>query len=118
VEELTHLIIKSYGLAGAILLLPMLALYIVWKRAETATELLRAQLQAANDRVNEVHSKRVEDAKAIAEKLMTMVQENASLSKETNLALDRVGDMLSVLQANAVNIRLSSPRKRDHQDDM
>ena len=52
---------------------------------------LRKQLAEANDKVIEAQKQRVEDAKAIAEKLIEMSSEHAGLTKETNLALDRVG---------------------------
>lgn len=93
-EELLHLITKTYGIIGLILISPMFAMKFLWDHNKKLAE----QLQAANDRVQEVSNKRVEDSKAIVDKLMQMSSEHASLSKETNLALDRVGDTLSIIQ--------------------
>jgi hypothetical protein len=101
VEELVQLVFKTYGIVGLLLIAPLVALKFMWNH----TRDLQVQLQAASDRVNGVHDQRVKDAKEIAEKLMDMIQEHAALSKETNMALDRVGDMLSILQNNAMALR-------------
>ena len=93
-EEIIHLIIKSYGIIGVILLSPMVALKFVWDHNKH----LQGQLQIANDRVQEATTKRVDDSKSIVDKLLIMSSEHASLSKETNHALDRVGDTLSIIQ--------------------
>jgi predicted sugar kinase len=99
VEELFQLIIKSYGLLGLVMLSPFVALKFMWSHAKD----LQKDLKAANERINETHSRRVEDSKEIADKLMEMIKEHAELSKETNIALERVGDMLSVLQNTGVS---------------
>jgi hypothetical protein len=107
VEELFNLIVKTYGLAGVLMMAPVVALVFIWKHAEK----LQKKLDTANDRVNEVHAKRVEDAKQVAEKLMAMVQEHGALSKETNIALDKVGDLLTILQRESVELRVNLGRK-------
>jgi hypothetical protein len=107
-EELVQLVFKSYGIVGLLLVAPLVALKFMWAHAKD----LQVQLQAANDRVNDVHGQRVKDAQQVAEKLIVMVQEHAELSKETNMALDRVGDMLSILQNNAVQLRLNPTHRK------
>jgi ubiquinone biosynthesis protein COQ9 len=99
VEQLFELVFKSYGIVGLIILAPLVALKYMWNHSKE----LQTHLQTANERVNETHSRRVEDAKEIAGKLMAMIAEHAELSKETNIALERVGDMLSVLQNTGVS---------------
>jgi len=99
VDELLKLIMNTYGIVGLIILSPLVALKFMWEHSKD----LQKQLQAANERVNETHSRRVEDAKEVGGKLMEMIGEHAELSKETNMALERVGDMLSVLQNTGVN---------------
>ena len=110
-EELFNLIVKTYGVAGVIMAAPVVLVKYLWDDNKK----LRDSLQAANDRVNETHAKRVEDAKEVAERLMTMVQEHSELSKETNIALDKVGDLLTVLQRESVELRVglsgSKPRQ-------
>ena len=98
-EQLFELVFKSYGIVGLIILAPLVALKYMWNHAKD----LQAQLQVANERVNETHSRRVEDAKEIGGKLMVMMGEHASLSKETNMALEKVGDMLTVLQNSGMS---------------
>lgn len=87
-DELIQLIFKSYGLVGVILASPLVAVVFLWRHNQA----LQDKLQAAND-------KRVEDAQRITDKLMLMSSEHASLSKETNLALDRIGDVLTTQNA-------------------
>lgn len=98
-EQLFELIFKSYGIVGLIIISPLVALKFMW----THLKEVQVQLQTANERVNETHSRRVEDAKEIAGKLMAMIAEHAELSKETNMALEKVGDMLTVLQNSGFN---------------
>lgn len=92
-ENIVELIIKSYGVIGLILVSPLVAMKFLWNHNQQ----LQKDLQAANDKVVEVSNKRTEDAKAIAEKLMEMAGEHAGLTKETNMALDRVGDTLTLI---------------------
>ena len=107
-EELFQLVVKTYGLAGILMLAPVVALKLMWNHAKD----LQSKLEAAQERVNAVHAQRVTDAQQVAEKLMRVMQEHSELSRETNIALDRVGDMLSVLQSSAVAQRtLVSPRR-------
>jgi hypothetical protein len=101
VEELVQLVTKTYGLIGLILLSPLIAMIYLWKHTQKLQDDLKVANQSvveAERRVNEATIKRVEDAKSIVEKLMEVSAEHASLSKETNLALDRVGDTLSIIQ--------------------
>lgn len=93
-DDFIQLITKTYGLAGVLMFAPIIAVIYLWKHSQT----LQDKLQLANDKVNEVHQKRVEDSKQVADKLMEMVQEHAELSKETNIALERINDTFTVLQ--------------------
>jgi predicted sugar kinase len=106
-EEVIQLVIKSYGIVGLVMISPFVAMIALWK----AYEKVRGELQAANEKISATQDKRVEDAKEVATKLLTMTAEHASLGKETNMALDRVSDMLTVMQ----NARFAgrAPRERD-----
>lgn len=90
-EELIQLFTKTYGVIGLLLIAPFIAVKMLWTRIQELQKDLQAALQAVND----AHGKRVEDAKAISERLLEMVKEHSELSKETNIALDRIGDMLT-----------------------
>ncbi len=85
-DDLLALIVKTYGLAGLIMLSPFVAVFFLAKHIINQTKEIA--------RINE---QRVADAKAISDKLMTIVSEQSGLNKETNMALERVGDMMSVL---------------------
>ena len=85
-EDLLQLIVKTYGLAGLIMLSPFIAVVFLWRHnISQAKEIAR------------INEQRVQDSKAISDKLMVIVGEQSGLNKETNMALERVGDMMSVL---------------------
>lgn len=100
-DELVQLIAKTYGLAGLIMLSPFIMLGYVWKNnlklhndlAKVNTEMKAVQEQRNAD-VTKVQEARVNDAKQISEKVIEMVEEQAGLNKETNIALDQVRDLL------------------------
>ena len=106
-DEIIGLITKSYGLVGLLVISPVVALKFLW----ADNQKLRADLQAANDKVAAIAEKRVDDVKAIAEKLMSMATEQSQLSQETNTALERVGDALTVV-ANSGSSRVVIPRRK------
>lgn len=85
-EELITLILKSYGIIGLIMCSPFVAVVFLWKN-----------VIALHKELYKVHEMRINDAKAVSEKLMMIVQEQSSLNKETNLILERVGESLSYL---------------------
>lgn len=88
-EELVQLVIKSYGLVGLFILAPMVALSYLWRRNN--------KLDADISRIQEL---RVNDAKAIAEKMMEIAIEQSATSKETSIALDQVRELLGKITAN------------------
>jgi hypothetical protein len=92
-ESILDLIVKSYGIVGVILISPILAMKYLWNHNQS----LQEKLQAANDKVAATESKRTDDAKEIAKTLISMAAEHAGLAKETNLALDRLGDTLTLI---------------------
>jgi hypothetical protein len=87
VESFIKLIADTWGLAGLLILSPLIGMIYLWK----ANLKLQADLQGLND-------KRIDDSIKTSDKMLAMVKEQASLSTETNLALDRLGDALSILQ--------------------
>lgn len=93
-DSFIKLISETYGLAGLLILSPLIGMIYLWKHNQQ----LQTTIQELNDKVVEAQKQRVEDAQKVTEKLVEMVSEHAGLAKETNLALDRVGDTLSLLQ--------------------
>jgi Tfp pilus assembly protein PilW len=83
-QEVTELIFKTYGLVGLFLIAPVVGLVYLWRRNN--------KLDADMSRIQE---SRVSDAKAVSDKLMEIVIEQAGLNKETNIALDQVRELLS-----------------------
>lgn len=85
-EEVIQLIAKTYGIAGLIMLSPFVAVVFVWRHSILQGKEL--------SRINE---QRVVEARAIIDKLIIIVGEQSALNKETNIALERVGDMMSIM---------------------
>lgn len=85
-EEVIQLIAKTYGVAGLIMLSPFVAVVFIWRHS-----ILQGKELA---RINE---QRVVEARAIIDKLIVIVGEQSALNKETNIALERVGDMMSIM---------------------
>jgi hypothetical protein len=94
VDELVQLIAKTYGIAGLIMLSPFIMLGYVWKnnvKLHDQVSKIQAERAAAVEKVQEA---RVGDAKATFEKMMVLIEEQAGLNKETNIALDQVRELL------------------------
>lgn len=88
------LVYKSYGLVGLIILAPNVAVFFLWRENKNINAAHVRQLQAANDKVAAALHQRVVDAQAITNKLVEIVSEQASVNKETNLALAQLVDKL------------------------
>lgn len=112
-EELVQAILQSYGIVGVILVAPFVVLKLLWSAYQKKDK----ELAAANEKIVAMQEKRVEDAKAIAEKLIEMSSEHASLTKETNLALDRVGDTLTILARTGLYQPRRLPSSSEEGDD-
>ena len=104
-EELILLVQKTYGLAGVLLLSPLLATIALWRaNASLHKDLIKTQEQAraevvkATETATEAQKQRVKDAQDINLKLIEVVKEQTALNTETNLALERIGDVLNELQ--------------------
>ena len=83
-SEILELILKTYGIAGALLLMPFIAVVYLFKENKS----LHADVMS-------VQKQRVEDAQAISNKMMEIVSVQSALSKETNIALGRVAETMS-----------------------
>lgn len=94
-EDLLILIGKTYGLVGLLIVAPFFGLFVVWTEYKKHIRETAATLAAANIRSEEAQKQRVADAQSITTRLMEMVEEQSSLNKETNLTLNRIGEMLS-----------------------
>jgi hypothetical protein len=105
VEELFTLVAKTYGLVGLLILFPFVACYFIWRENKRLTGVIERnaqetakRVQECNDKIIEAQKQRVADAQAITSKLVEMVSEQSALNKETNLALDRISEILSGLR--------------------
>jgi hypothetical protein len=109
VDEIIQLIIKSYGLIGLFLILPLLACYFLWKENKRITQQLQdihedaaRKIQACNDRIIEAHKIRVTDAQAVSSRVMELSSEQTSGNKEYISALDR---LTSIINEKAIHRR-------------
>jgi single-stranded DNA-specific DHH superfamily exonuclease len=86
-EDLAQLVIKTYGIAGLIMISPFIAVVFLWRHCVS-----QAKEQAAE--ISRINEQRVAELKATTEKLVALISEQSALNKETNMALERVGDVL------------------------
>jgi hypothetical protein len=103
-EEIIQLITKTYGLVGFLILAPFAGMMVVWNENKRLTLALHDSERRGSDKQSEMNDKivkaqeqRVADAQQISSKLVEIVSEQSALNRETNIALDRIGDMLSSL---------------------
>jgi hypothetical protein len=113
-DDLIQLIVKSYGIVGLLILSPMITTVYLWRETvrlnKEHNELQAAHMKFIDDlgqRVVAAQEKRVLDSQGVTNKLVEMIANHTTAQKETNIALDRVGDMVSMLLGNqsAGNIR-------------
>jgi hypothetical protein len=112
-EEFFSAVIKSYGLVGVIFLLPTAALFFLareylrlQKRFQDAQKEHALFIDELGKRVAAAQEKRVDDSHSVTTKLVEMIGEQSAASEKTNLALDRIGDMVTTLMAaQAVGIQ-------------
>lgn len=111
-QELFDLISKTYGIAGLIILSPFVGIFFLWranqslhlqlaalsvahaKTLETSTKEFLDKILLANDKIVAAQVQRVQDAQGISTMLVTIVSEQSSLNKETNMALDKITEFL------------------------
>ncbi len=93
-EDLILLVQKTYGLIGLILFSPVAATVFLWIENKSLTRLLVSNTEAAHDKLAGVQAHRVDDAKAIMEKLMLIVSQQSSINEETNCALERIEERI------------------------
>ena len=115
-EELIHAIVKSYGIIGLFMAAPLVAVVWLWRdnvRLNNEMRLMAAeyakQIDAMGQRVVAAQEKRVDDSHNLNTQLVEMIAEHAASAKESTLALDRIGDMVSMLNAQFNGVQ--APRR-------
>jgi alkylation response protein AidB-like acyl-CoA dehydrogenase len=109
-EAIVELFVKTYGILGLFVAAPFAATVFLWRdhiktRDEHAKELVSLHkefavtLAIANDRIVNAQEQRMGDVQLVRDKLMEMVIEQTATSRETNLALEKVGDFLALHQS-------------------
>lgn len=101
-SELLQAIEKSYGILGLLIVAPFVAVYYQWnelKRLQSDRLADNKQFTSIivdmNDKAIRAHELRVTDLQAINSTLIGLVRESSASAKETNLSLERVGDLLT-----------------------
>lgn len=89
-EEIGLLITKTYGIAGLIMLSPFAGLIFLWRHYVKV-------LKEKDLEIKQLGEARTMDAQKVFEKLMDMNKIQSESNKETNMALERVGDLLSIM---------------------
>jgi hypothetical protein len=88
VNEIIELILRTYGIVGLLIAAPFFAVIILWRE--------NRRLHAETVHVQRC---RVEDSQSVVSKLVDVVSEQSSLSRETNKALDRIADVMTHCQS-------------------
>jgi uncharacterized protein involved in tolerance to divalent cations len=107
VDELVQAFVKSYGIVGLIIIAPVVGMVYLWReniKLNTEMRVMAAEyakrIDEMGQRVVAAQEKRVDDSHNITTQLVDMISEHSGAQKETNLALDRIGDMVSDLMRN------------------
>jgi len=104
-EDIFQLILRTYGIAGLLILLPVLASVVLWKANREMQDKLLAQttvaLDAQKSRVED-QSRRVEDTERMMQKLLDVIREQTALNAETNAALERLASSVDKLERHAM----------------
>jgi hypothetical protein len=119
VDDLIQAVVKSYGIIGLFMIAPVLSTIWLWRDnvrlnndARQMAKDFAATVDEVGKRVVLAQEKRVDDSQSISNKLVDMVSEHAAASKETTLALDRIGDMISMLNIQFNGVQPSPRRDR------
>jgi hypothetical protein len=101
-DELIQSITKSYGLIGVFMISPMVATVYLWADNKRLNKKLIDQAISFSQRVEEIggrvvdaQTQRVKDAQSITDKMVGILVENTSHTKELYISVDRLGDLLS-----------------------
>lgn len=98
-EEIIQLVVKTYGIAGVILLTPTAGCVFLWRHYVAKEKEWRGEREALVEKLEASHTKRIEDVKALGEGLRSIASEQSGLNTETNLALERINETMASLQA-------------------
>lgn len=104
-EELLALILKTYGVAGILIVAPMIAVVFLWRgnNALQAQVVAHAALVSAAEKARgDDQSKRVADTERMAGKLLVVVKEQTALGVEQNALLERLVGSVDKLERHAL----------------
>ena len=114
-EDLIQAVVKSYGLVGVFMVSPVVSTVYLWienrrlnTKMQDMAEKFTTQIDSMGQRVVAAQDKRIEDSARITTQLVQMVTESVGSAKDTAVALDRVGDMVSMVggQINSLNAQI------------
>lgn len=104
-EDLLALIMKTYGIAGLLIVAPLIAVVFLWqnnKDLHTQVVAQAALVAAAEKSRGDDQSKRVADTERMAEKLLAVVKEQTALGVESNSLLERLVGSVDKLERHAL----------------
>ena len=97
-EDLLQLVLKSYGLVGVMLLLPVAACVVLWRQNLA----LHAEVVSQSNVALDAQKQRSADQERMTEKLLEVIKEQTELNTEINGVLSRVGITVEKLERNAL----------------
>lgn len=97
-EDLLQLVLKSYGIVGVMLLLPVAACVVLWRQNLA----LHAEVVSQSNVALDAQKQRSADQERMTEKLLEVIKEQTELNTEINGVLSRVGITVEKLERNAL----------------
>jgi NACalpha-BTF3-like transcription factor len=110
-EELIQLIAKTYGIVGMLLIAPLGAAIVLYLDHRKAQAIHKKEIDEWEAKLAKAQEQRVQDAQAITTKLVEIVSEQTGLSKETNMALERINEVMTTLTQTLQQVLLGINRK-------
>lgn len=99
-DEVIQLIAKTYGIVGVLILSPLVALGYVWRHNVKQAEENSAMQKELGAALAKVQESRVADAKAISDKLLSVLEEQARLNQDFTNSMDQVLEFLTKLASS------------------
>lgn len=100
-EDLFQLILKTYGIAGVLLLLPVVSMMVLWRQNKALHDEVVSQtntaIEAQKQRVED-QNKRVADNERMMTRLMEVVREQAQINTDVKNVLDRLAESVDRME--------------------
>jgi hypothetical protein len=118
-DELLQAVLKSYGVVGLVMFSPLIAVVFLWRDNVRLNNEMRQMTINFTEKIDDMgkrvvasQEKRVDESHAITNQLVELISTHTASAKESALALDRVGDLVSMLMAQFNGMQGQLPPRR------